>query len=99
MKNYKGYETIEEREIAELNTKGTILRHEKTGARVILMENDEENKVFYIGFRTPPVDSTGSPHIVEHTGQDGLSGGELQRQGFSEPDACVSGCGVLSEYI
>lgn len=67
MKNYKGYETIEEREIAELNTKGTILRHEKTGARVILMENDEENKVFYIGFRTPPVDSTGSPHIVEHT--------------------------------
>ncbi len=67
MKNYKGYETIEEREIAELNTKGTLLRHEKTGARVILMENDEENKVFYIGFRTPPVDSTGSPHIVEHT--------------------------------
>lgn len=67
MKNYKGYETIEEREIAELNTKGTVLRHVKTGARVILMENDEENKVFYIGFRTPPVDSTGSPHIVEHT--------------------------------
>ena len=67
MRNYKGYETVEEREIAELNSKGTVLRHEKTGARVILMENDEENKVFYIGFRTPPVDSTGSPHIVEHT--------------------------------
>ena len=67
MKKYNGYETIEERMIADLNSKGTILRHKKTGARVILMENDEENKVFYIGFRTPPVDSTGSAHIVEHT--------------------------------
>lgn len=67
MKNYNGYETIEEREIEELNSRGTLLRHEKTGARVILMENDEENKVFYIGFRTPSVDSTGSAHIVEHT--------------------------------
>lgn len=67
MKNYNGYETIEEREIEELNSRGTLLRHEKTGARVILMENEEENKVFYIGFRTPSVDSTGSAHIVEHT--------------------------------
>lgn len=67
MKNYNGYEVIEERKIADLNSKGTILKHKKTGARVILMENDDENKVFYIGFRTPPVDSTGSAHIVEHT--------------------------------
>ncbi len=67
MKNYSGYETVEVRDIPELNSRGTVLRHEKTGAHVILMENDEENKVFYIGFRTPPVDSTGSPHIVEHT--------------------------------
>ena len=67
MKKYNGYETLEEREIADLNSKGTILKHKKTGARVILMENDDENKVFYIGFRTPPVDSTGSAHIVEHT--------------------------------
>lgn len=67
MKNYNGYETIEEREIGELNSRGTLLRHKKTGARVILMENEEENKVFYIGFRTPSVDSTGAAHIVEHT--------------------------------
>ena len=67
MKNYSGYETIEERNIAELNSMGTVLKHKKTGARVILMENDEENKVFYIGFRTPSVDSTGAAHIVEHT--------------------------------
>lgn len=67
MKQYNGYETIEERTIEDLNSKGTILKHKKTGARVILMENDDENKVFYIGFRTPPVDSTGSAHIVEHT--------------------------------
>ena len=67
MKKYNGYETVEEKEIADLNSKGTILKHKKTGARVILIENDDENKVFYIGFRTPPVDSTGSAHIVEHT--------------------------------
>ncbi len=67
MKNYSGYETIEERNIAELNSMGTVLKHKKTGARVILMENNEENKVFYIGFRTPSVDSTGAAHIVEHT--------------------------------
>ncbi len=67
MRNFNGYETVEERDIAELNSKGTVLRHIKSGARVILMENDEENKVFYIGFRTPPVDSTGAAHIVEHT--------------------------------
>ena len=67
MKNYNNYETIEEKEIADLNSKGTLLRHKKTGARVVLIENDEENKVFYIGFRTPAVDSTGSAHIVEHT--------------------------------
>ncbi len=45
----------------------TLLEHKKTGARVALVENDDENKVFCIGFRTPPKDSTGVAHIVEHT--------------------------------
>lgn len=44
-----------------------LLRHKKTGARIALLSNDDENKVFYIGFRTPPTDSTGVPHIIEHT--------------------------------
>ena len=54
-------------EIAEANARGTLLRHRKSGARIFLMENDDENKVFYISFRTPPADSTGVPHILEHT--------------------------------
>lgn len=61
------YEIIEDRIIEDLNSKGTILRHKKTGARVVLLSNDDENKVFYIGFRTPPYDSTGVPHILEHS--------------------------------
>ena len=44
-----------------------MLRHKKSGARVAVLENDDENKVFNIGFRTPPKDSTGVAHIVEHT--------------------------------
>ena len=63
----QSYEIVEKREIKELNSLSYILRHKKTGARVVLLSNDDENKVFYIGFRTPPVDSTGAAHIVEHT--------------------------------
>lgn len=61
------YEVIEDRRIDDLNSQGTILKHKKTGARVVLLSNDDENKVFYIGFRTPPYDSTGLPHILEHS--------------------------------
>ena len=44
-----------------------VLEHIKSGARIFLMSNEDENKVFYIGFRTPPDDSTGLPHILEHS--------------------------------
>ncbi len=63
----KAYEILEERKIADLNSVGRILRHKKSGARVVLLENDDNNKVFYIGFRTPPKDSTGVAHILEHS--------------------------------
>ena len=63
----EAYELIEKKEIGDVNATGYLLRHKKTGAKVALLETDDENKVFYIGFRTPPVDSTGSAHIVEHT--------------------------------
>ncbi len=63
----KAYEILEEKQIAELNTRAYLLRHKKTGARVALMENQDENKVFYIGFRTPPKESTGVMHILEHS--------------------------------
>ena len=61
------YEIIEKKEISDLNSESYILKHRKTGARIALLSNDDENKVFYIGFRTPPTDSTGVAHIIEHT--------------------------------
>lgn len=63
----KAYEIIERRFIEDLNSEGYILKHKKTGANVTLLLNDDENKVFYIGFRTPPADSTGVAHILEHS--------------------------------
>ncbi|MGN0141781.1 MAG: insulinase family protein [Roseburia sp.] len=61
------YELLEKRPLADINSEGLILRHKKSGARIAVISNDDDNKVFYIGFRTPPSDSTGVPHIIEHT--------------------------------
>ena len=61
------YEIIEARQVPDLSSYGYLLRHKKTGARLTLLSNDDNNKVFYIGFRTPPKDSTGVAHIIEHT--------------------------------
>ena len=61
------YEIIKEEELKGIHAKGYLLRHRKTKARVLLIENDDNNKVFNIGFRTPPSDSTGVPHIMEHS--------------------------------
>ncbi len=63
----KSYELIEARQAPDLNSYAYFLRHKKTGARLTLLSNDDSNKVFYIGFRTPPKDSTGVAHIIEHT--------------------------------
>jgi Zn-dependent M16 (insulinase) family peptidase len=64
---YNGFKLIEERELKELNSIGRIFEHEKTGAQLLSLVNDDDNKVFGIGFRTPPEDSTGLPHILEHS--------------------------------
>ncbi len=64
---FQNYEILEHRKIEDLNSDGYILKHRKTGAYVTLLLNDDENKVFYIGFRTPPTDSTGVAHILEHS--------------------------------
>lgn len=61
------YELLEERRIEDLNSNGLILRHKKSGARVVILSNDEENKVFNIGFKTPPYNDCGLPHILEHS--------------------------------
>ncbi len=63
----KNYELVQEKTLKDLQSEGYLLRHKKTGARVLVVENDDENKVFSIGFRTPPTDSTGVPHILEHS--------------------------------
>ena len=61
------YELLEGRELSELNSKGYYFKHKKSGARVVALSNDDNNKVFSIGFRTPISDSTGVPHILEHS--------------------------------
>ena len=61
------YELIEKHQIKELDSVAYLLKHKKSGARIALLSNDDENKVFNIGFRTPPQDSTGLPHILEHS--------------------------------
>ena len=63
---YFGFNLIDEYEVNELKSTARVFSHEKSGARLLHLENDDDNKVFSIGFRTPPSDSTGVPHIVEH---------------------------------
>ncbi len=63
----QAYEVVEKREMADLASVGYIMRHKKTGAKIALISNEDDNKVFYIGFRTPPKDSTGVAHILEHS--------------------------------
>ncbi|MEE3468739.1 MAG: insulinase family protein, partial [Eubacterium sp.] len=61
------YELITREEIEEVDSTAYLLQHKKTRARIVVLENEDDNKVFDIGFRTPPTDSTGVPHIIEHT--------------------------------
>lgn len=67
MKDVNGYRVIVKQELRELDAQGYLLEHEKTKARVVAIETEDDNKVFSIGFRTPPGDSTGVAHIVEHS--------------------------------
>ncbi|KAK4563080.1 hypothetical protein RGQ29_005541 [Quercus rubra] len=62
-----GFEKVSEEVIGECKSKAVLFKHKKTGAEVMSVLNDDENKVFGIVFRTPPNDSTGIPHILEHS--------------------------------
>ncbi len=66
-KTYYGFRLNREEKIGEIKSTGKIFKHEKSGARLLSLSNDDDNKVFSIGFRTPPADSTGIPHILEHS--------------------------------
>ncbi|MCB0188417.1 MAG: insulinase family protein, partial [Caldilineaceae bacterium] len=61
-----GFELLRDETIEELQTRARIYRHQQSGAELLSLENDDENKVFGVTFRTPPTDSTGLPHIMEH---------------------------------
>lgn len=65
--NVNNYTLLKEEQIEEMNGTAYLLSHNKTKARVMLVKNDDSNKVFTIGFRTPPADNTGVPHIIEHS--------------------------------
>ncbi|MBE5928745.1 MAG: insulinase family protein [Lachnospiraceae bacterium] len=68
MINFPGsYELIFENNLSDIGSMGYLLRHKKSGARISIIANDDENKVFSVGFRTPPADSTGVAHIIEHS--------------------------------
>ena len=67
LENCKAYELIETTKLGDIQSTGYLLRHKKSGAKISLISNEDENKVFYIGFRTPSLDSTGAAHILEHS--------------------------------
>lgn len=71
IEDLSAYEVIKKDSIKDLGSEGWILRHKKSGARIALLSNDDENKVFTIGFKTPPADSTGVAHILEHSVLEG----------------------------
>ncbi len=63
----KNYQLIKEKYVEEVSSKVQLLKHIKSGAHILLMANEDDNKVFSIGFKTPPTDDTGVPHILEHS--------------------------------
>lgn len=66
-KNYHGFTLLEQQSVSELKSTAYIFEHDKSGAKLLFLENEDDNRVFAITFRTPPQDSTGLPHILEHS--------------------------------
>src|SRR6266705_1548647 len=67
LEKYNGFKLLEVEDLKEINSLGRIFVHEKSGAKLFHIENEDDNKVFSISFRTPPKDSTGVSHILEHS--------------------------------
>ncbi len=66
MTNMHGFELVQEQDVAEISSKARLFRHVRTGARLLSVENNDENKSFGVAFKTPSYDDTGVPHILEH---------------------------------
>jgi presequence protease len=67
MTTLHGFDLVRDEHITELKSRARMYRHIKTGAQLLSLTNDDENKVFGVNFPTPPADSTGLPHIMEHS--------------------------------
>ncbi|MBO4377082.1 MAG: insulinase family protein [Lachnospiraceae bacterium] len=93
LKDLKGYELLGTEELKDIKSEGYILKHIKTGARVAVIANDDDNKCFAIGFRTPPKNSTGVAHIIEHSVLEGS-------EAFPVKDPFVELCkGSLNTFL
>src|SRR5574344_1040503 len=66
-KIYHGFKVLRREELEEVASTGYVLEHVISGARLVYLANTDDNKVFTIGFRTPPSDDTGVAHIMEHS--------------------------------
>jgi presequence protease len=64
---HPAYDVIERDIVKEYGAYCTLYRHKKSGAELLSVSNEDDNKVFGVTFRTPPEDSTGVPHILEHS--------------------------------
>ncbi len=66
-KSYSGFRLTKKEEIAEIKSLGLFFEHDVTGSELLVLENDDDNKVFSATFRTPPENNTGIAHILEHS--------------------------------
>ncbi len=66
-KHFKGYSLVEKRDLPDIRSVGYLYKHDKTGAEVLYLENEDDNKAFNIAFRTPPYNDNGIAHIIEHS--------------------------------
>ena len=81
-----GFTVQEKKNVPELHLTAVRLAHDKTGADYLHVARDDKNNVFGIGFKTNPPDSTGVPHILEHTT---LCGSEKCLSSHSDPARAV----------
>ncbi|HJE20325.1 MAG TPA: insulinase family protein [Aliicoccus persicus] len=61
------FKKIESHDLPDIQSVGHLYEHEETGAKVLHLENDDTNKAFTIGFKTPPYSDNGITHILEHS--------------------------------
>ena len=61
------FSKIESRELTDIQSQAHLYRHDETGAQVLFLQNEDKNKAFTIGFKTPPYDDNGIAHILEHS--------------------------------